>query len=287
MWRSAIFPAALALGIGSALRLLILRHRIRRLRIDNYRKRRVSVVGGIVIAAALAITEAVSWGIGRLASGDGVRFLGDSKSPVHPGVLILALGFFALGFLDDFAGNGRSKGFTGHLSALRGGEITTGAVKAIGGLGLAFGVGLWWEGWFVPSAVLDALVIALSANFINLLDLRPGRAAKAFLILWAPAAVAARNSEYLPVSAAVAAAVVAWLPADLKEKGTLGDAGANMIGAVVSAGFVVAFGVAGRLAVLALLVLATLASERVSFTEVIERTGPLRWLDGLGRLRPH
>lgn len=275
----------MAFGIGSAVRLLILRHRIRRLRIDNYRRRRVSVVGGIVIAAALAITEAVTWGTGRLASGEGVSFLGDSNSPEHLGVLILALGFFALGFLDDFAGDGRSKGFTGHLQALRGGEVTTGAVKAFGGLGLAFGVAAWWEGWFVPSAVLDALVIALAANFINLLDLRPGRAAKGFLILWVPAAVGARNSEYLPVSAAVAAAVIGWLPADLKEKGTLGDAGANMIGAVMGAGFVVAFGVAGRLAVLALLVLVTLASERVSFTEVIERTGPLRWLDGLGRPR--
>ena len=287
MWRAAILPAALAFGAGAAARFLILRHKIRRLRIDNYRRRRVSVVGGIVVAAALVVTELATWATGMLAAGDGAALVGDSGSREHLGVLILALGFFALGFLDDFAGDGRSKGFRGHLRALVQGEVTTGAIKAFGGLGLAFAVALWWEGWFVPSAVLDALVIALAANFVNLLDLRPGRAAKGFLILWVLAAAGARNTEYLPISAAVAAAVVAWLPADLKEKGTLGDAGANMIGAVLGAGFVVASGVAGRLAVLALLLVVTLASERVSFTQVIERTGPLRWLDGLGRLRSH
>jgi UDP-N-acetylmuramyl pentapeptide phosphotransferase/UDP-N-acetylglucosamine-1-phosphate transferase len=208
----------------------------------------------------------------------------DSGSQVHLGTLLLALGFFALGFLDDFAGDGRSKGFKGHLRALLAGEVTTGAIKAFGGLGLAFAVSLWWEGWFVPTALLDALVIALAANFINLLDLRPGRAAKGFLLLWVLTAIAGRNSDYLPVSAAVAAAVVAWLPADLKEKGTLGDAGANMIGAVLGAGFVAVSGVPGRLALLVLLVIVTLASERISFTKVIERSAPLRWLDGLGRL---
>lgn len=284
MWRAAILPAALAYGFASAARFLILRHKIRPLRIDNYRGRRVSVVGGIVIAIALVATELVTWatsGPGRT----GADLVGDSDSRIHLGVLILALGFFALGFLDDFAGDGRSKGFAGHLGALKRGEVTTGAIKAFGGMGLAFAVGLWWEGGFIPSAVLDALVIALAANFVNLLDLRPGRAVKAFLVLWALAALAAQESEYLPVSSAAAAAAVGWLPADLKERGTLGDAGANMLGAVVGAGFVAASEVAGRLAVLALLVVVTLASERVSFSKVIEATGPLRWLDGLGRLK--
>jgi UDP-GlcNAc:undecaprenyl-phosphate/decaprenyl-phosphate GlcNAc-1-phosphate transferase len=282
VWRAALFPAALALGAGIAVRVAVLRYRIRRLRIDNYRGARVSVVGGIVIAVTLVLTEVITRLTGLLMPGDDA-YLSDAGSRVHAGTLILALGFFALGFLDDFAGDGRSKGFRGHLKALAGGEVTTGAIKAFGGLGLAFVVALWWEDWFLPAAILDALVIALAANFINLLDLRPGRAAKGFLILWVLAAAAGRDTNYLPASAAVAAAVVAWLPADLKEKGTLGDAGANMIGAVLGAGFVAASGVPARLAVLALLVLTTLASERVSFTKVIESTRPLRWLDGLGR----
>lgn len=285
MWQAASLPAAVALVIGVAVRGIVLRHKIRRLRVNNYRGARVSVVGGIVIAGTLVLTEALVWLIGRLAPGDG-DFLSDFSSRLHLGTVILALGFFALGFLDDFAGDGRSKGFRGHLKALLGGEVTTGAIKAFGGVGLALAVSLWWEGWFVPGAVLDALVIALAANFVNLLDLRPGRAAKGFLILWVPAAFAARNSEYLPVAGAVAAGLIAWLPADLREKGTLGDAGANMIGAVMGAGFVAGLGVLGRLVVLLVLLGLTLASEQVSFTKVIEQVRPLRWLDGLGRKHP-
>ncbi len=283
MWRAALFPAALALGIGIVVRTGMLRHRFRRLRINNYRGHRVSAVGGVVIAATLALVEWITWLSGKLALGD-AAFLGREGSAVHLGTLILALGFFALGFVDDLAGGGRSrKGLAGHLGALRNGDVTTGAIKAIGGLGLALAVSLWWERLFVPTAILDALVVALAANFINLLDLRPGRAAKGFLILWLLPAVAARNSAYLPISAAVAAAVIAWTPADLREQGTLGDAGANMIGAVLGAGLVAASGVPGRFAALALLIGVTLASERVSFTKVIERTKPLRWLDNLGR----
>lgn len=284
MWRAALFPAAVAFGVGIAARTGILRRKIRRLRIENYRGRRVSVVGGMVIAVTLVATEVIAWLAGGLAPGNQELF-GDLRSRTHTGTFVLALGFFGLGFLDDFAGDGRSRGFRGHLRALRAGRVTTGAVKAFGGLGLAFLVALWWERWSIPAAVVDAMVIALAANFVNLLDLRPGRAAKGFLILWALVAIPTRNSEYLPISASVAAALAAWLPADLREQGTLGDAGANMIGAVLGAGFVAASGMPGTLAVLALLAVVTLASERVSFTEVIERTGPLRWLDRLGRIR--
>jgi hypothetical protein len=284
VWQAALLPGAVALGAGIAVRAAVLRLKIHRLRIDNYRGARVSVVGGVVLAVTLGITELLVWLGGRLAPGTG-ELLGDWGSKAHLGTVMLAFGFFALGFFDDYAGDGRSKGFRGHLKALLGGEVTTGAIKAFGGLAVAFAVSLWWEDWSVRRAVLDALVISLAANFINLLDLRPGRAAKGFLILWVPAAIAAGSSEYLPVSAGVAAAAIAWLPADLGEKATLGDAGANMIGAVLGAGFVAGFAVPGRLGALVALLAVTLVSERVSFTRVIERVGPLKWLDGLGRKR--
>ena len=52
---------------------------------------------------------------------------------------VAGAGAAAFGSYDDLAGNGASKGFRGHLGALRKGELTTGAVKiaGIGATGLA------------------------------------------------------------------------------------------------------------------------------------------------------
>ena len=65
----------------------------------------------------------------------------------------------------------------------------------------------------------------------------------------------------------------------------LGDAGANALGALLGTAFVARSGTAGRLAALAGLVALTAASEKVSFTQVIQRTPGLRELDELGRLK--
>jgi UDP-N-acetylmuramyl pentapeptide phosphotransferase/UDP-N-acetylglucosamine-1-phosphate transferase len=193
---------------------------------------------------------------------------------------LVALGAGALGGYDDLAGSDGRRGLRGHFGALARGEVTTGAVKTfgIGALGLAAGA-------LVRRSPLDAalagVVVAGSANLVNLLDLRPGRAIKAAVLLGAPelagrgpaAALAA-----LPVGAALALA-----GEDLAERAMLGDAGANALGA--SLGLATAAR-AGR-AVLALraatLVALTLASEKVSFTKVIEATPALHALDRLGR----
>ena len=63
----------------------------------------------------------------------------------------------------------------------------------------------------------------------------------------------------------------------------LGDAGANAFGALLGVALAARTGPAGRAALLAGLVALTAASERVSFTQVIEKTPGLRELDALGR----
>ncbi len=63
----------------------------------------------------------------------------------------------------------------------------------------------------------------------------------------------------------------------------LGDAGANALGAMLGAAAAIALPRPARVAVLAAVAGLTAASEAVSFTKVIERTPPLRWLDMLGR----
>ena len=63
----------------------------------------------------------------------------------------------------------------------------------------------------------------------------------------------------------------------------LGDTGANAAGALLGTALLDGTGRRGRLAALAVLAGLTLASERVSFTRVIESTPVLREIDAWGR----
>src|SRR5437870_1683210 len=137
----------------------------------------------------------------------------------------------------------------------------------------------------VGGIVILAGLLALSANFVNLLDLRPGRASKGFLPAWVVLAYFAWGSAYVVLSLPVAAAALLWLAPDLGERGMLGDAGANLLGAVLGAGAVLTLGIPGRLGVLGVLVVLTVAAERWSFSRAIDATPPLRWLDRIGRVR--
>lgn len=229
----------------------------------------------------------------------------------------LLAGIGALGLVDDLwephqrrAGTPVSKGLRGHLGALRRGRLTTGAAKALGipllALAAAAAAPRPRGGAMV---VADAALIAGCANLANLLDLRPGRALKAvlpaaLLLASAPAASASGPSpsgispagpsaseaaarkdsgRRLALAAAVPAALA--LPADLREHGMLGDAGANVLGAAVGTAVSRRLPVGARLSVLAVVVALTLASERVSFSAVIDDTPALRALDRLGRRR--
>ena len=63
----------------------------------------------------------------------------------------------------------------------------------------------------------------------------------------------------------------------------LGDTGANAAGALLGTALLARTGRRGRLVALAALAALTLASEKVSFTRVIESTPGLRELDAWGR----
>ena len=195
-----------------------------------------------------------------------------------------ALGF---GVLDDLAGSGKRRGLAGHLGALRHGEVTTGTVKLAGlaATGLAGGLLL---GGRRSDVVINTGLIAGGANLLNLFDLRPGRAIKvamlsAGLIAAGGAVTGPDRSAGLAAVAAPLGAGLALLPEDLGERAMLGDAGANALGAMLGAAAAQALSRPARAGLLAGIVALTVASEKVSFTKVIERTPALRRLDMLGR----
>ena len=210
--------------------------------------------------------------------------------------LLALAGIGGLGLLDDLlephqrrAGRPVSKGLRGHLASLRSGRVTTGAAKALGIPALALlaaaGGPAPRGGAMVP---VDAALTAGCANLANLLDLRPGRALKAvlppaaLLALTAGEGERARSGARLAVAALLPGALA--LPADLREHGMLGDAGANVLGAAVGAAATRTLPAPARLALLGGVVALTLASEKVSFSAVIDRTPALRALDRAGRL---
>ena len=200
------------------------------------------------------------------------------RAPARSAMAAAVLGAGVVGAYDDLAGAGQAKGLAGHLRALRRGELTSGAVKVLG-IGASAGIASLLADPPVRRGptlrwALDAALIAGTANLMNLLDLRPGRAAKVVLLL---------GAALLPASAPLVGAAAGSLPADLAGRAMLGDCGANGLGAGVGVAAVAALPVPGRAALLAVVTALTLVSERVSFTAVIERTAVLRWLDQLGR----
>ena len=231
----------------------------------NFRGRSVSLAGGPALAVSASATAA----------------LGAGSRPEAAAALVAGLGAGAVGLYDDLVGGRpehQAKGFRGHLRALREGRVTSGLAKivGVGAAGLAAAALLPDRRRGVAHVLLGAGVIAGTANLVNLLDLRPGRALKSGLLIGAAGADLAAG----PVGAAAA-----LLPDDLGEDIMLGDAGANALGALLGVALAARAGTAGRAVLLAGLAGLTAASERISFTRVIESTPGLRELDALGRRR--
>ncbi|HCC32854.1 MAG TPA: hypothetical protein DEQ28_02980 [Clostridiales bacterium] len=200
--------------------------------------------------------------------------LGRTWSEALP--LAVALGGLGLiGFADDVLGQGYHGGMRRHGAILlREGRLTTGGLKALG----AATVALTLTGVRPPPPgfLVDAGLIALGANAVNLLDARPGRALGAFwLMILAVVVAAAERGAVLPVLP-LAAASLAIAPADFARRGMLGDAGANALGGAAGFFAVQALSPAGRETALTLLVMLHVAGEFGSLSRLIERMIGLR-----------
>lgn len=170
-------------------------------------------------------------------------------------------GVTLIGLADD-AWSGSERGLRAHLRAGR----TTGVAKllAIPALGLA-----------TTGSASGALLVALGAHAVNLLDTKPGRALKAFLA----GALALRGTTlpYAPVA-------VLLLPYDLREVVMLGDSGSNALGAVLGFGSVARLTGTGRWLAIGALAGVALLGELRSLGHLIEHTPGLARLDRLGQV---
>jgi hypothetical protein len=222
--------------------------------------------------------ESVSLALGPAVAFGGLAGLAASGLPSRRTAMGLVAGTAAVGLYDDLYGDRHARGLKGHLRALRDRRVTTGMVKLVGlATGAAGAAAL--DGRRGATVVLDVVLVAGSGNLVNLLDLRPGRAGKATVL--AAAGLLATGSGGPGAVAALGAAAAA-LPADLRERGMLGDCGANTLGVML--GWAASRGLScrGRVALASGIVALTLAGERVSFSTVIDAHPALRAVDRAG-----
>lgn len=284
----------------------------------NFHGVTVSLRGGVAMAGASVASAAVA------------SALSDQPRAALGGV-VASLGGGLAGYIDDVDqgahdGGKVAKGLKGHLGALAHGQVTTGVIKiaGIGASALAASALVGSKATSVSGKAVDlalnTVLIAGTANLANLLDLRPGRALKATVLVAAPlsyfscaaAKTPASGASVTSATASVAsgasgapsakpvspaspasaqrllasglnAAAITALVEDLQETTMLGDTGANAAGALLGTSLAANDSWKLRLGATLGVVGLILASEKVSFSKVIAANPALNWLDQLWR----
>ncbi|MDP2711472.1 MAG: hypothetical protein Q8O56_09660 [Solirubrobacteraceae bacterium] len=243
---------------------------------ENYRGRLLPVPLGIVIVPVALIALIPLMALARLADLD-----------VYPDNLGFAIifvpGVALLGLLDDLL-SGSSRGWRGHGKDVLTGGFSTGALKAVGTLGLALLVASSLPG-SDADFLLATAVLVLATNTFNLLDLRPGRSAKTLVLLGIGLTASTQNTEALAGLGLFLAPVLVAGFFDLRERAMLGDAGSNAIGAIAGLWIVLTLDPSEQLIALGILLAVNLFGEFRSISKVIEKLPGLRHLDSLGRPR--
>jgi len=310
------------IGVCASLGYVLRRKRIKASQWErtNFHGATVSLRGGVAMAGASVASAAVA-----------SAFSDQPRAAL--GGLVASLGGGLAGYIDDVDqgahdGGKVAKGLKGHLGALAHGQVTTGVIKiaGIGASALAasalVGSKATSMGGKVADLALNTVLIAGAANLANLLDLRPGRALKATVLVAAPlsyfscadaktpasgasvtsatasvtsgasgapsatpaapASASGASAQRLLASGLNAAAITA-LVEDLQETTMLGDTGANAAGALLGTSLAANDSWKLRLGTALGVVGLILASEKVSFSKVIAANPALNWLDQLWR----
>ncbi len=142
-------------------------------------------------------------------------------------VLFASISVCFLGWLDDTKGSHHAKGFRGHFQQLfvhR--RLTTGTIKAVGGGAVAAIAATVTSVGFVEW-VVHTLFIGLMTNWINLLDLRPGRSIKFYLVGTTFLLLLTGGKSYALLFVPLLGLVLAVFRHDLAAEVMLGDSGST------------------------------------------------------------
>lgn len=238
------------------------------LRVENWAGRTVPATLGWALGAGVGLALIAAAMLGTV--GTGTVLAGGA-----------AAGVLAAGVLDDALGH-HARGLRGHLASLFEGRPTTGVLKLLVGTALGIGLAVWLGGGAVR-VISSAVVIVLSINLWNVLDVVPGRALKWGIVVLAVVLPGALEGLGAPLLAAGLGAAVGVLPFDLRERGMLGDAGSNPLGLLAGLGLAVSLPTPLLVAAASLAAVLQVAAETVTITRIVEAVPPVRWFDRLGR----
>lgn len=250
----------------------------------NYKNEMIPVGMGIVFLPMIIINSII---LGFVTLNN-IWFVSSSNYNLNiVWLLCLALYIFSMmamffaGALDDLIGNRNISGLKGHFKSLFKGELTTGGFKALFGgfVGLVVSVCISSS---IVDIIVNTLIIALSTNLMNLFDLRPGRAIKAYLVIMIPIYITLTGyTKVFPLL--ILPNVLAYFNTDLKARGMMGDTGSNVLGISIGVLMALGYGIKVRLAWLVFLILMHLITEKFSLTKIIEKNRVLKFIDNLGR----
>ena len=250
----------------------------------NYKNEMIPVGMGIVFLPMIIINSII---LGFVTLNN-IWFVSSSNYNLNiVWLLCLALYIFSMmarffaGALDDLIGNRNVSGLKGHFKSLFKGELTTGGFKALFGgfVGLVVSVCISSS---IVDIIVNTLIIALSTNLMNLFDLRPGRAIKAYLVIMIPIYITLTGyTKVFPLL--ILPNVLAYFNTDLKARGMMGDTGSNVLGISIGVLMALGYGIKVRLAWLVFLILMHLITEKFSLTKIIEKNRVLKFIDNLGR----
>ena len=265
-WKGAVFFASGL--VFSAWGWSLFRRPGDRWRKVNRRGRQLPVTLGWAIAMGVGATLGVVW---YQVDSDGLR-------SSQAGELLAATVVFIAGMLDDRYG-GAVRGLRGHLRTLLSGHLTTGGLKLAAAVLAATVTVAWTPRDHLWANLVGLIAIAGCTNIWNGLDVAPGRALKAFLVV-ALVLLAVDLKAFLLICTGAATAV---LVPDLRERGMLGDSGANLLGFLAGAEIVRRLPEVWLIPAVLVVVGLNVLAETVTFSRTIEAIPPLRWIDGLGR----
>ena len=237
----------------------------------NYKNDMIPVSMGIVFLPMIIINGIIL-----------VFFTAQYKNLLYVFMFIFGMiSMFFAGILDDIIGNRDVSGLKGHFKSFFKGTLTTGGFKAIFGgfVGVLISIAVSNS---IPDIIINTLIIALSTNLMNLLDLRPGRAIKAYIVIIITIFITLTGYvKVLPLL--ILPNVLAYFNYDLKAKAMMGDTGSNVLG--ISIGMLIVFGYSFKVRVswLVFLVFIHILTEKYSLTKIIENNKILNFIDKLGR----